>query len=76
MTNNHTEHEDPMGIHGMAIIVRTLSSDVYLSHLPMFSMEKHGFQVILEASLVKKDTNEEGDLRSDQLTHKALLYTF
>jgi len=77
MTNNHTEqteHEDPMGIHGMAIIVRTLSSDVYLSHLPMF-MEEHGYQVILEASLIKKDTNEEGDLRSDQLTHKALLYT-
>lgn len=56
MTNNHTEqteHEDPMGVHGMAIIVRTLSSDVYLSHLPMF-MEKHGYQVILEASLIKR----------------------
>jgi hypothetical protein len=59
----------------MAIIVRALSSDVYLSHLPMFSMEKHRYQVILEASLIKKDTNKEGDLRPDQLTHKSLLYT-
>lgn len=59
----------------MAIIVRTRSSDVYLSHLPMFSMKEHRFQIILEASLIKKVTNEKGDLRSDQLTHKALLYT-
>jgi hypothetical protein len=38
-------------------------------------MKEHRFQVILEASLIKKVTNEKGDLRSDQLTHKSLLYT-
>jgi len=75
MTNHHMQQEEPMGIHSMAIIVRSLSSDVYLSHLPMFSMEEHRFQVILEASLIKKSTNEKADLRSDQLTHKALLHT-
>ena len=53
MTNHHTQHVDHTGVHGMAIIVCTRSSGVYLSHLPMFRVP-HDFQVILAASLIKR----------------------
>jgi hypothetical protein len=74
MTSQHTQHTDHPDIHGMAILVRKRDSSVYLSHLPMFSHDRHRYQVILEASLTKRST-PEGDLRKDQATHKALLYT-
>jgi hypothetical protein len=44
------QHDSGSAIHGMLVVGE---KTVYLSHLPMFSMRAHAFQVILEVTLTK-----------------------
>ena len=48
MTNHHAGLADPPAGHGMLLFGE---KSIYLSHLPLFSMTVHRYQVILEVTL-------------------------
>lgn len=71
----HHEHSgDRPTTHGMLLFGE---KKVYLSHLPMFSMPAHRYQVILEATLTKAGSDPQAAYVQDRRQHQNIkVYTF
>lgn len=74
-THAHTEHGghdgpagggDKAGFHGMVLWG---ADSVYLSHLPMFRMKEHAYQVIIEADLARPDGGPAPEYAADRAAH-------
>lgn len=66
--------EDPPGTHGMLLFGE---KTIYLSHLPMFSMNIHRYQVILEVTLTKAGGDAQAAYVKDRRQHPGTrIYTF
>ncbi|MEK6406624.1 MAG: hypothetical protein AABN34_06635 [Acidobacteriota bacterium] len=65
---------DPPATHGMLLFGE---KSVYLSHLPMFSMPVHRYQVILEVTLTKAGSDPQAAYVQDRRQHPSTrIYTF
>lgn len=74
MTSHRRGLADPPGTHGMLLFGE---KTVYLSHLPMFSMNIHRYQVILEVTLTKTGGDAQAAYVLDRRKHPgARIYTF
>jgi hypothetical protein len=74
ITNHHSGQPDPPGIHGMLLFGE---KTIYLSHLPMFSMNIHRYQVILEVTLTKAGGDAQAAYVQDRRQHAGTkIYTF
>lgn len=74
MTNHHAGLVDPSATHGMLLFGE---KSIYLSHLPMFSMTVHRYQVILEVTLTKAGGDPQAAYVKDRQQHPATrIYTF
>lgn len=74
MTNHHAGLQDPPGTHGMLLFGE---KKIYLSHLPMFSVPKHRYQVVLEVTLTKEGGDPQAAYVKDRRQHPATkIYTF
>lgn len=74
MTNPHAGLADRPATHGMLFFGE---KRIYLSHLPMFSMTVHRYQVILEVTLTKAGVDPQADYVKDRRQHPATkFYTF
>jgi hypothetical protein len=61
-------------VHGMLLFG---DKRLYLSHLPLFSMPAHRYQLLLEATLTKADTNPQAAYVNDRHAHPDIsIYTF
>jgi hypothetical protein len=67
---DHHHHADTMGVHGMLVFG---DDRIYLSHLPMFSMPEHCFQVLLQVSL---DPTAQATYRASLHTANGAFHTF
>jgi hypothetical protein len=73
-TNHHSGLPDPPGTHGMLLFGE---KTIYLSHLPMFSMNIHRYQVILEVTLTKTGGDAQAGYVQDRRKHPGTrIYTF
>lgn len=74
VTNHHSGLADPPGTHGMLLFGE---KTIYLSHLPMFSMNIHRYQVILEVTLTKTGGDAQAAYVQDRRKHPGTrIYTF
>jgi hypothetical protein len=74
ITNHHAGLADPPATHGMLFFGE---KSIYLSHLPMFSMTVHRYQVILEVTLTKAGDDPQAAYVKDRRQHPATkFYTF
>jgi hypothetical protein len=74
ITNRHAGLPDPPGTHGMLLFGE---KTIYLSHLPMFSMNIHRYQVILEVTLTKEGDDAQAAYVRDRRQHPGTkIYTF
>lgn len=74
ITNHHAGLQDPPGTHGMLLFGEKKS---YLSHLPMFSISVHRYQVILEVTLTKASADAQAAYVKDRRQHPTTkIYTF
>lgn len=74
ITNHHVAFSDPPGTHGMLLFGE---KTIYLSHLPMFSMNIHRYQVILEVTLTKEGGDAQADYVRDRRQHPGTrIYSF
>lgn len=74
MTNHNAALADPPATHGMLLFGE---KSIYLSHLPMFSMTVHRYQVILEVTLTKAGADPQAAYVKDRRQHPATkIYTF
>lgn len=65
---------DPPATHGMLLFGE---KSVYLSHLPMFSMAVHRYQVILEVTLTKAGSDPQAAYVQDRRQHPSTkIYSF
>ncbi|WP_344941700.1 hypothetical protein [Sphaerisporangium flaviroseum] len=69
--HEHHDHGDTFAVHGMLLVVG--DDRFYFSHLPMFSVVAHRFQVLLE---IEFDDEVREALRADAKTTGGDLYTF
>jgi hypothetical protein len=73
-TNHHPRLADPPATHGMLLFGE---KSVYLSHLPMFSMTVHRYQVILEVTLTRAGGDPQAAYVKDRRQHPGTkIYTF
>jgi hypothetical protein len=73
-TRRGTIQSDPPAGHGMLLFG---DKKVYLSHLPLFSMAVHRYQVLLEVTLTKAGGDPQAAYLKDRLAHPAIsIYTF
>lgn len=73
-TNHRAGLPDPPGTHGMLLFGE---KTIYLSHLPMFSMNIHRYQVILEVTLTKTGGDAQAAYVQDRRKHPGTkIYTF
>ena len=74
ITNHSAGLADPPGTHGMLLFGE---KTIYLSHLPMFSMNIHRYQVILEVTLTKAAGDAQASYVRDRRQHPGTkIYTF
>lgn len=74
MTNRIAALADPPATHGMLLFGEKTA---YLSHLPMFSMTVHRYQVILEVTLTKAGGDAQAAYAQDRRQHAGIkVYTF
>jgi hypothetical protein len=74
MTNHHAGLADPPAGHGMLLFGE---KSIYLSHLPLFSMTVHRYQVILEVTLTKAGGDPQAAYVQDRRRHPSTkIYTF
>lgn len=74
ITNHHAGLQDPPGTHGMLLFGE---KKIYLSHLPMFSIAVHRYQVILEVTLTKASGDAQAAYVKDRRQHPTTkFYTF
>lgn len=73
-TNHLAGLADQPATHGMLLFGE---KSIYLSHLPMFSMQVHRYQVILEVTLTKAGGDAQAAYVKDRRQHPATkIYTF
>jgi hypothetical protein len=73
-STNRARLADPPGTHGMLLFGE---KTIYLSHLPMFSMNIHRYQVILEVTLTKAGADAQAAYVQDRRQHPGTkIYTF
>jgi len=71
---SHHSLADPPATHGMLLFGE---NSIYLSHLPMFSMAVHRYQVILEVTLTKAGGDAQASYVQDRRRHPSTrIYTF
>jgi hypothetical protein len=74
LMTHHAGLQDPPGTHGMLLFGE---KKIYLSHLPMFSIPVHRYQVILEVTLTKASGDAQAAYVKDRRQHPATrIYTF
>ena len=74
MGAHHVHSADQPATHGMLLFGE---KKIYLSHLPMFSMPVHRYQVILEARLTKSGSDPQAAYVQDRRRHPTTnVYTF
>jgi hypothetical protein len=74
MDARHVQFADPPATHGMLLFGE---KKIYLSHLPMFSVPVHRYQVILEATLTKSGSDPQAAYVQDRSEHtNTKVYTF
>jgi hypothetical protein len=69
--HDHHGHGETFAVHGMLLLVG--DARLYFSHLPMFSMPPHRFQVLVEIAF---DDQVQEALRADSKTTDTDMYTF
>jgi len=71
---HHVHSADQPATHGMLLFGE---KKIYLSHLPMFSIPVHRYQVILEATLTKSGSDPQAAYVQDRRQHaNTKVYTF
>lgn len=72
-SEHHNGHEDQPDLHGMLIVGE---ETIFLSHLPMFGHPHHDFQVILEVTFTKPESDPQAIYVNDRQTHSEIkIYT-